>query len=325
VVSGSVSETAPDAIIGCGFPGLSIAWQRRATMELRHLRYFIAVAEALHFRRAAELVHVAQPALSQQIHQLEQEIGTELFERSHNKVQLTRAGRAFYLRARTIVDEARQAVRDAQRAGRGETGTLAIGFVSAAGVSILPACLERVREQAPAADFDLRELATEEQIEELHRDKLDIGFFHATLGDEPFASMLVARDRVMVALSKRSPLSRRRTIDLRDLADQPAILPARHSRPGYYEYVRTAYQSAGVTPPREYHTRLLQTALLLVRAGLGVSLVPESFRSIRIEGVVYRPLRVELPPLELIAVWRKDNDLPLLSRLIGELRAKARG
>jgi len=289
-------------------------------MELRHLRYFVAVAEELHFRRAAEMVHVAQPALSQQIRQLEQEIGVALFERAHNKVQLTRAGQAFYLKARTILDEAQQAVRDAQRAQRGDAGTIVVGFVSAAGVSVLSSCLLHLRTQVPAANLELRELAPEEQIEELHRDKLDIGFFHATLGNEPFASVVVARERLMVAVTKARKLAARRSIDLINLAGEPLIVPMRHSRPGYYEYVRMAYQTAGIRPGREYHTRLLQTSLLLVRAGLGVAFVPESFRNIHVDGVVYRPLRVELPPLELIAAWRNDNDSPLLARLIGEFR-----
>lgn len=294
-------------------------------MELRQIRYFLAVAEELHFRRAAELVHVAQPALSQQIHKLEHEIGASLFERSHHKVLLTPAGKAFYEKARSLLNDAAQAILDARRAGCGQAGSINIGFVSTAAISILPAALKRLRQSTPAADVELRELATEEQIDSLYRGKLDIGFFHAKLTDETFDKLVIEKERLILALPASSPHARGRVVDLKKLAGETAILPAKHTTSGYYEHVRLAYQLAGVVPRRECHTRLLQTGILLVGAGLGVSLVPESFRSIRVKGAVYRTLSVEPPPLELTAAWRRDNNSPLLSRFVTELRAGAVG
>ena len=288
-------------------------------MELRQLRYFLAVAEELHFRHAAELVHVAQPALSQQIRQLEEEIGVTLFERSHHKVQLTAAGKAFYERARAILNEASLAILDARKAARGEAGTITIGFVSTAAIRVLPAALKQIREQVPAAEIELRELSPGEQIDCLHRKKLDIGFFHAKLTDDAFETRVVARDRLILALPETSRYAACQFIDLKMLASETAIVPAPHPTPGYWEQVRLVYELAGVTPERVHHTRLIQTGLLLVGAGLGVSIVPESFRNIQVTGVVYRPLAVEPPTADLIAAWRRDNVSPLLARLIQAL------
>ena len=128
--------------------------------------------------------------------------------------------------------------------------------------------------------------------------------------------MVVARDRLIAAVPASSKLARCTRIDLKDLASWPAIMPAGHSTSGFYEQVRTAYQMAGVRPERVHYTRLLQTGLLLVAAGVGVSLVPESFRSILVKGVVYRKLQVEPPLSELVAAWRRDNTSPLLNRFI---------
>jgi DNA-binding transcriptional LysR family regulator len=292
----------------------------RADMELRHLRYFVAVAEALHFHRAAEVVHVAQPALSQQIRQLEQEIGVLLFERSHHKVLLTEAGKAFYLKAQSILKETRQAVTVARDVQHGNAGTAVIGFVSTAAIGVLPKVLANFREQAPRAEVELQELAPNEQIDSLYRGSIDLGFFHAKLDESAFDSLVVSRDRLIVALPKANKFARRAIINLKDLADETAIMPARHSTSGYFELARAAYQAAGIQPKRVHHTRLLQTGLLLVGAGLGVSLVPDCFRGIRVTGVVYRKLSIEPAPIELLAAWRRDNASPLLLRMIANLR-----
>lgn len=290
-------------------------------MELRHLRYFVAVAEALHFHRAAEVVHIAQPALSQQIRQLEQEIGVLLFERSHHKVLLTQAGKAFYVKAQSILKDAKQAVNDARDVEHGNAGTVILGFVSTAAIGILPKVLANFREQTPRAEVELQELAPNEQIDSLYRSTIDLGFFHAKLDEAAFDSLIVSRDRLIVALPKDNRFARRPTVNLKDLAEETAIMPARHSTSGYFERARAAYQAAGIQPERVHHTRLLQTGLLLVGAGLGVSLVPECFKGIRVRGVVYRRLTNEPAPIDLLAAWRRDNTSPLLLRMIAHLKA----
>ena len=291
-------------------------------MELRHLRYFVAVAERLHFRHAAEVVHVAQPALSQQIRQLEKEIGVTLFERSRHKVRLTPAGRAFYKNAQLILNQTHQAVAEARKVEHGEAGTIRIGFVSTAAISVLPEAMKALQTQVPSAEVELKELASGEQIDALYRELLDIGFLHAKLAEDVLETMVVARERLIVAVPDSCTLAASRHIDAKDLASWTVIMPARHTTSGFYEHVRMAYQRAGVAPERVHHTRLLQTGLLLVGAGLGVSIVPESFRSIHVKGVVYKSLLIEPPPCELVAAWRRDNASPLLRRFLKGLSSR---
>ncbi|MBN2243099.1 MAG: LysR family transcriptional regulator [Acidobacteria bacterium] len=288
-------------------------------MELRHLRYFVAVAEQLHFRHAAEIMHVAQPALSQQIKQLEAEIGVTLFERSRHNVSLTTAGKAFYENAQRILKQADQAVSNARKVESGDAGSIRVGFVSTAAIRVLPAAMKQLQKEAPRAEVELNELAAGEQVDGLYRGQLDVGFVHAKLSQDIFKSMVVARDRLIVAVPASCKLARSRRVGMKDLAAWPAIMPAAHSSSGFYEQVRSAYQRAGVRPERIHNTRLLQTGLLLVAAGLGVSLVPESFQSIHVKGVAYKKLKVEPPLSELAAVWRRDNASPLLGRFIKTL------
>lgn len=288
-------------------------------MELRHLRYFAAVAEQLHFRRAAEILHIAQPALSQQIRQLEEEMGVKLLERSRHKVRLTTAGKAFYEHALSILEQSSQAVIKARKVESGDAGLLRIGFVSTAAIRVLPVAMKKMQKQVPLAEVALSELAAGEQIEGLYREQLDIAFVHAQLPEDVLQTKVVARDRMIVAVPASSRLATRRRIEMKDLAAWPAIMPAGHSSSGFFEQARMAYQRAGVRPERIHNTRLLQTGLLLVAAGVGVSLVPESFQTIHVKGVAYRKLSVEPPLLELMAVWRRDNGSPLLGRFVENL------
>jgi len=288
-------------------------------MELRHLRYFAAVAEQLHFRHAAELVHVAQPALSQQIRQLEEEIGVKLFERSRHKVRLTPAGKAFYENTQRILRQVDQAVSKAKKVELGDAGSIRIGFVSTAAIRVLPDAVKKLQKQAPSAEVELNELSAGEQIDGLYREQLDIGFLHAKLSQDILKTKTVARDRLVAAVPAASKLAGRTRVDLKDLASWTAIMPAGHTSSGFYEQVRMAYQMAGVRPESVHYTRLLQTGLLLVAAGMGVSLVPESFQSMHLKGVAYKKLKVEPPLSEMVAAWRRDNTSPLLARFIGNL------
>jgi DNA-binding transcriptional LysR family regulator len=291
-------------------------------MELRHLRYFIAVAEQLHFRHAAEIVHVAQPALSHQIKQLEEEIGVTLFDRSRHKVRLTPAGKAFYEAAQSILKKTNEAVIEARKAEHGDAGTIRIGFVSTAGITILPDAIKKLQDEIPSAEIEMRELAAGEQIDGLYREHLDIGFLHTKLTEHVLETMVIARERLVLAMPETCKEARSRRINLKNLASWTAIMPVQHTSSGFYEHVQMAYQMAGVTPERIHYTRFLMTGLLLVGAGLGVSIVPESFKSIHVKGVVYKELLVEPPMCELVAAWRRDNASPLLHRFLDELRSR---
>jgi DNA-binding transcriptional LysR family regulator len=195
------------------------------------------------------------------------------------------AGLTFYARAQTILRDAQRAVVEAQAVEAGEAGTVTIGIVSSAAISVLPKLLHYLCERLLRAAVELRELPPGEQIEALYRDKLDLGFFHAQLQDEIFNTVIVARERLLAALPSESPLTQHQRVDLKDLAQETVIMPARYTTPGYFELARATFHSVGVLPERIYHTNLLQTGLLLVGAGVGVSLVPESFKRVQVKGV----------------------------------------
>ena len=293
-------------------------------MEIRQLRYFLAVAEDLHFTRAAQRLHIAQPALSQQIRQLEEEVGARLLERTNRRVALTPAGETFRMRAALVVEQANRALTEASQIGRGEAGTISIGFVSSAVCGILPDLLRLFRESVPAAQVELQELEPAEQLESIGLHRLDLGIMHATLHEAQFGSVVVSSDPLIAAIPEKHPAARHQHVALRELADDTFFIPKRHSHSGYHEIVLSACKSAGVVPARIQPTRLLQTAVTLVAGGLGVTLVPQSFeQNFCIKGVVYRPLTGTAPVARLIAVWHKENRSPLIARIKNDLRKLA--
>lgn len=283
-------------------------------MELRQLRYFLAVAEDLHFTHAAERLHVAQPALSQQISQLEREVGVKLLERTSRHVVLTSAGEVFRKRASVAIEQLERAAVDAGTVGRGEAGLISLGFISAAVVQILPVMLRWFRHQIPAAIIDLRELEPADQIEAIRQRHLDIGLLHGTIESTELATMVVVREKLVVALPESHPAACKEQIELKSLSKETIFLPRRHAFPGYYELVIHACQDEGFEPTFLQPTNLLQTAVALVAGELGVALVPESFpHNLPVRGVVYKPIAEPAPVAEMIAVWRADNESPLLT------------
>jgi DNA-binding transcriptional LysR family regulator len=187
-------------------------------------------------------------------------------------------------------------------------------------MDILPLALKHFQAQVPSARLALKELGPDDQIDSLQRGQLDLGLLHAVLRGADFKTKVVSRERFIAALPKTPEFVRMRRADLRRLAEETTIMPVRHAAHGYYEYVLSAYQQAGVVPAQILHTRLIQTGLMLVAGGLGVSLVPESFsRHVQVEGLIYRPLLTQPPLLELLAAWRHDNASPLLARFVEEL------
>jgi DNA-binding transcriptional LysR family regulator len=294
-------------------------------VEFRQIRYFLAVAEDLHFTRAADKLHVAQPALSQQIRQLEEEIGAKLFDRTNRRVELTPAGVIFRTRALIAMDQMSRAAAEACQAGRGEAGSLSIGFVSSAVWGALPVALRQFRDQAPLAEIELRELEPSDQLRDIQEQHLDLGMMHAAIDQPDLSSVVIARDPLIVALPEKHPAAARNTVGLKSLSEETIIVPKRHASMGFHELVIAACHDAGFLPARTQATRLLQTAVALVAGGVGIALVPESFRdNLQIRGVVYRSLAEQAPVAELIAVWRTDNASPLLARFRRELESVLR-
>src|ERR1700758_3430704 len=186
-------------------------------MEIRHLRYFCVLAEQLHFTKAALLLNVAQPALSHQIKQLEEELGTQLVERSNRRVRLTAAGDVFLARAARILEQLDTAARETVRAGQGEAGSLVIGVVSTAVCSVLPELLRKFRRESPQISLDIREMEPAEQVEALRREIIDIGLLFLAIQDPAFDSLVVSRERLIVALPTGHPPAAAERICLGDL------------------------------------------------------------------------------------------------------------
>lgn len=281
------------------------------------MRYFLAIAEELHFRRAAEILHLSQPSLSLQIRQMEADLGAKLFERTNRKVKITPAGEALLPRVKAILRSMDEAGHEARRVDQGFAGQLTISFVSTALVGVLPAAMRKLQRQAPGIDLHLQECEPKEQITSLIRAASDIGFMHAKLSDEELTSMVVQRDELVVALP--SEVVNTGAIDLRDFQNHVAIMPSPFTAFGFYNHVQRAYHFAGVSPARVIYTNLIIGGINLVAAGMGIALVPASFQSIEVKGVAYRPLLTPPPPVELLAVWRRDATSKLLHRFLGIL------
>jgi DNA-binding transcriptional LysR family regulator len=289
-------------------------------MEIRHLRYFCVLAEQLHFTKAAALLDVAQPALSHQIRQLEDELGTQLVERSNRRVRLTEAGEVFLVRAVRILEQIDQAARETTRVGQGDAGSLVIGVVSTAVCSVLPALLRSFRRECPSISVDIREMEPGEQVEALRKETIDIGLLFLSIQDPAFDSVVVSRERLIVGLPTGHRAAAAKRVRLRDLSSETFLIPRKQTVPGFHELVLDTLRAGGVSAPRLQPTRLLQTAVFLVAGQLGVSLVPESFQQhLRVRGCVYREIGGTQGFADLIGLWRRDNVAPALRRFIEQL------
>jgi DNA-binding transcriptional LysR family regulator len=279
-------------------------------MELRHLRYFVAVAEELHFRRAADRLHMSQPPLSQQIRALEDELGVTLLERTQRRVTLTAAGAAYYERAREILDAVEDASRLVKRVNRGEVGRLAVGFVGSAMYSLVPEALGAFSARYADVDLHLRELTTAAQLRQLESGQIDVGFIRPASGRPGLAFETVEREPVVVALPESHALAQAPLLDVEQLAGETLVLLGREGAPGVRDSLAGATDlfRGDVQEVRE-----MQTVIALVRAGVGISLVPGSVRALAREGVVYRELPAGGPTVELAMAWRAEDRSPVLA------------
>src|SRR5574340_256525 len=245
-------------------------------MELRHLRYFVAVAEELHFGRAAARLGTAQPPLSQQIRQLEGELGVELLARTRRRVELTEAGRVFLDEARGILQRVTQATSAARRAARGETGSLAIGVVASATYGLLPRVVRAFRERHPDVALTMSVMSTGAQVAALRAGQLQLAVARPPFGDETLVAEPLHEEPVVAAIPSGHRLSAKRSLPLRALAGEPFVLFPRDRRPGWYDFVLGLCREAGFEPVVGQDAPELATALALVAAGDGVTLVPAS-------------------------------------------------
>jgi DNA-binding transcriptional LysR family regulator len=297
-------------------------------MELRHLRYFVAVAEELHFGRAAERLHMAQPPLSLQIQALERELGVRLFERTRRRVVLTEAGRLFLAEANATLAQAGRAVTVAQRSARGEMGRIEVGFTPGAPFNaFLPTIIRRYRDSFPAVDLVLRELNTSQQITALQEGKLDVGFVRPplNLSAEDLRLITILHEPLVLALQEEHPLAKQRTIAIADLAGEPFIMYPREVAANLYDLIVALCRKAGFNPRVVQEARQMATIISLVSAGLGVSLVPVSLTQVHMHGVVYRNLPEPPPTLQLALAHRRNDGSATVRELVRLVRAETRG
>ncbi len=285
-------------------------------MELRHLKYFCAVAEELHFGKAARRLHIAQPPLSQQIRNLEAELGLQLFVRANRRIQLTDAGIYFLKEAKQILLHAEQAIETARKVDSRKAGCLSIGFVGSVAHIFLPKVFGLFRERFPEVELVLHELDTSEQLKALHDKRIDIGFFYQAHKDERFNFYPIISEPFIVALPKKHPLSRRKTIDIKELYREPFIALTRSSQPLLRDKFIGMCHAAGFSPVIAQEASHIQTILSIVASGFGICLLPDHIKNIKRPGVLYRPLSGSLFTIELSIVWRSDNVSPLVISFI---------
>lgn len=288
-------------------------------MELRHLRYFNAVATELHFGRAAEKLHIAQPPLSKQIQDLETELGFELFIRTKRSVALTPAGQVFLIEVDQIFQKLDRAIDIGRKTSRGELGQISIGFVGSATYNILPVMLRQFRDRYPDVQIELHELTTDRQLVWLREGKIDIGLIRPQNISLDFGSQIIFRESLVVALPSNHHLANLATIELSLLATEPFILFARQLAPGLYDPIITICQAAGFSPQVVQECTQMQTIVSLVSANMGISILPASIQEDKRQGVVYKLITAgsDIDQLATIAIiWRLNDDSPTMKRLL---------
>jgi DNA-binding transcriptional LysR family regulator len=296
-------------------------------MELRHLRYFVAVAEEGHITRAAERLGLQQPPLSQQIKALETELDSRLFVRKPRGVELTQAGQALLVEARAILSRVEQAAAATRRAARGEQGRIAVGFTSSVPFHpFMPRVIRGFRESAPLISLILEEGGTTELVDALRQERLDAAFIRSPVADpQDIVVRPLLEEGMVAALPADHALARKDApIALPALAGEPFILYRRPSGPGLYDAILAACHRAGFSPRIGQEAPRMLSTLNLVGAGLGVSIVPESMRRLHMDGVVFSRLK-DRPPLKapLHFAHRREEKSPVVQRFIDLVVATA--
>lgn len=286
-------------------------------MELRHLRYFIAVAEELHFGKAAERLHIAQPPLSQQIQQLEASIGVKLFHRkTKRQIQLTEAGKVFLQEAYQLLMQLETSVALTQRIGRGQTGQLRIGFTSLAIYDVLPLILRQFREQFPEVELVLLELTTSQQEQALRDSLIHVGFAHPPLEDDTLSYKCIYRESLVVALSSTHSLTQQERISVLSLQNEPLIVFPRYLAPGLYDRIMSLFELRNFKPNITQQAIQMQTIIGLVSAGMGVAITPSTLENLQRSGVAYRPILEEVPIIETAVIWQKNSLTPIVENFL---------
>lgn len=296
-------------------------------MELRHFRYFAAVAEHLNYSEASRRLHVAQPAISQTILDLEEEVGAQLFTRSNRKVQLTAAGAVLLAEVQGILERADGAKRATQRAARGEVGVLRIGFIAPATAPILPPLVQTYRRQYPEVELQLHHMNPDAQFAAFEEGGLDLGLSRPLLSEQRayFEEEMIYSDYLVAVLPPKHPLAKERKIELQKLAYESFILFHRVGAPGLFDEAVALCRRAGFSPNVRHETDLMTTVFLLVESGLGVSLAPSYTQGLEQQKTIRRPLTVQSNTLCLCAIRPRGSKSPTAEAFLEILRAQIPG
>lgn len=294
-------------------------------IELRHLQYFVAVAEELSFARAAERLHISQPPLTRQIKKLEDEIGVQLFDRTTRGVQLTDAGQVYLEEARNILSQVQKGVGVAQRASRGEIGQLVVGFEASSAYDVLPRSLNIFKDRFPNVDISLKEMRTDDQAQALSEYRIGVGFILPPLQDQTLACETILREPLVVAINSSHPLATQKEVHIKDLASEAFVLSSRSKRCGLYDQVLSVCSHAGFRPKVVQEANEMQIMLEFIASGIGLSLLPEHVKHLHKKGVVFRPVLPSSAWVELAVAWRRDDSSPLLRAFLEVVRECVRG
>ena len=307
-------------------PNKRLVYSGQASMfDLNQLRCFVAVAEELHFGRAATRLNMTQPPLSRQIQVLEHIIDAQLLERTSRSVRLTPAGRSFLPEAKRILKLAETASQVARRIALGKTGSLKIGYTAAAAYGYLPELIGACRQRLPDVDFSLKEMVSGEQLEALATGQIDVGLLRPPVGRPEFATRRVLAEPLLAAIPKKHPLASREQLSIKDFDGQPFVMYSPHESRYFHDLLVALFTQSDVLPRYVQHLGQIHSILAMVRAGLGVSIVPAAAANLKIADVRLRPLKLRTPaPVELFMVWRRDHENPLLPSLI-EIASKLAG
>lgn len=292
-------------------------------MELRHFRYFVTLAEELNFTRAARRLNIAQPPLSQQIQQLERELGVQLFSRTNRRVELTYAGQVFLVEARAALEQADRAVSAARRAEGNEFGSLTVGAGVVPIYSVLSKVVSRFHKQFPGVDFRVRELIPSDQVRMMREGGIDVGFIIPPAETSGLNTTVIMQDELSVLLPAGHKLAKKRSVAVSELTDERFIMPDRHWAPTYFDHIVALCRQASFSANIVHEAQAFQTMVALVGAGLGVAVVPTSLRSVGVDDVESVPLRSSVLPVMMI--WRPADRSSVVAAFIELVESTIQG
>ena len=281
-------------------------------MDIHSLRYFVAVAEELNFGRAAVRLHMTQPALSRQIHRLEEALNVQLLQRTKRTVELTAAGAALLGEAHKILRQVESARHLVQQVAQGEMGSLRIAFTPSSMHTVLPAILKHFCDRYPNVKLVMSELCTLDQVKALQTETIDVGLLHPPISDPCLKLYPLPGEQLVVALPHAHALAQPLEFPLKSLSNEPFILHCRHEGPMLYDKILSLCRDAGFTPQIIHGEVKHQARVGLVAAGMGITFVPESLQNAGLTGVSYCRLSGESPELQLAVAWRQTQESPVL-------------